>query len=106
MVDPWLAAERPGREEASALEPVGRVHAYLKDVVLRDLMAENERLPDEREYDFVASGLADLPRLTAEWVEKRARDRMAAKVQAMRERGAALGIEEDTLERLLGEVMA
>lgn len=107
VVKPWAAVDRPDREETLAQvgqDRVALVEAYLNDVILRDLMAERERLPEDREYDFATDALADIPALLEERIRERAAIMAAASVHGIRERAALMGlpVSPEQLDELLG----
>lgn len=109
VVRPWAAVDRPDRDEVRievGKDKVALVEAYLNDVILRDLMAERERLPEDREYDFATDALADIPALLEERIRERAAVMAAASIHGIRERAALMGLSlsQDQLDELLGDM--
>jgi hypothetical protein len=77
-VYPWLYAPQPGREELRQRPFEEAVTAYLRDLVLRDMYADRERPPDEKQYDFSEWLGASFADLLDRWLEKRHEETMRA----------------------------
>lgn len=102
-VYPWLYGPQPGREELRQRPFEEAVTAYLRDVVLRDMYADRERPPDERQYDFSEWLGASFADLIDKWLEKRHAETMRAWKDLIRDRLHQVmpTIDPDTIEAIV-----